>query len=213
MLSARDFLPWPPMRGSFRRLTHGESKLQAGVPRREALRGQTEAAGSPDPCQRRGRHPGSQAARLDPGTSRGCRLAAGTSGAGEEQPDPGWTLAMAAARTERGRRREQDGGNGGGGRWRTPWPARPGPRRRPPFGPRRPPPLPPLLRVTAREPARAGSRALYEPSRASTTGSRKHRAEPGSARSSAEPRRAEPSPARLGSFPALGHSVERCPQK
>ena len=76
----------------------------------------------------------------------------------------------------------------------TPWLARPGlpaPDGGLPLGsgPQWPPPL---LRVMAREPARAGSRALYEPSRASTTGSRKHRA-------ARPPSLGEPSRARLGS--------------
>ena len=57
--------------------------------------------------------------------------------------------------------------------------------------------------TAAREPARAGSRASYKPSRASSASSFEGRAEPGSARSCAEPHRAEPSLARLGSFPAL----------
>jgi hypothetical protein len=55
----------------------------------------------------------------------------------------------------------------------------------------------------AREPARAGSRVIPEPSRAYSGSSAYRRAEPGSSLFTTEPHRAEPSLARLGSFPAL----------
>jgi hypothetical protein len=55
----------------------------------------------------------------------------------------------------------------------------------------------------AREPARAGSRAVPEPSRAYSGSSAYRRAEPGSSLFTTERHRGVPTLARLGSFPAL----------